>query len=143
MPQYVEAYGQTLEFPDGMSEAEMAKAIKRNALSIGKQDDRSTAGVALDKAGAVASGFNRAYLSRAGLPFNPVDAAANVQDLVKAAIGAPYIALTGKPPPDWLVLNDRASVPGSGEWIINQARKTKFVGISKLSQLVEPRLTHI
>lgn len=39
MAQYVEAYGQTLEFPDGMSDADMASAIKRQALSLSQQPD--------------------------------------------------------------------------------------------------------
>lgn len=34
MAQYVEAFGSTLEFPDGMSQDEMAAAIKRHALKI-------------------------------------------------------------------------------------------------------------
>ena len=76
----------------------------------------------MDKASALASGFNRSYLSRAGLPFNPVDAAANVLDLGKAAVGFPYTAITGKTP-DALQINPRGDVVGSGEWIINQARK--------------------
>lgn len=111
-------------------DAKHASPSAASLQKVDKQDDRSTAQMVIDKAGALASGFNRAYLSRAGLPFNPVDVAANVQDLVKAAIGAPYIAATGKYPPNWLVPNDRASVPGSGEWIINQARKTKFGRLS-------------
>jgi hypothetical protein len=81
-------------------------------------------GTLADKAGALGSGFNRAYLSRAGLPFNPVDAVANVLDLGKAAIGAPYIAITGNAPPAALQLQDRGDVVGSGQWLINQARKT-------------------
>lgn len=87
------------------------------------QEKRGLGQKILDKAGAFASGFNRAYVSRAGLPFNPVDAVANVVDLGKAAVGAPYIALSGKAPPKWLELSDRSGVVGSGEWIVNQARK--------------------
>ena len=76
----------------------------------------------MDKASALASGFNRAYLSRAGLPFNPVDTVANVLDLGKAAVGFPYTAITGRTP-DALQINSRGDVVGSGEWIVNQARK--------------------
>lgn len=40
MPQLIEAFGQTIEFPDGMSHDEIAAAIKRNALSIKPKDDK-------------------------------------------------------------------------------------------------------
>lgn len=87
---------------------------------------RTIGSMVADGASALASGFNRAYLSRAGLPFNPVDAAANALDLGKAALGTGYSAATGKVPPGFLQLNDRGDTPGSGSWIINQARKTAF-----------------
>lgn len=86
----------------------------------------SQEGSYLDKPTAFASGFNRMVLSRAGLPFNPVDAVANVLDLGKAAIGAPYIALTGREPPSALQLRPRSDVVGSGEWLVNQARQTQL-----------------
>lgn len=38
MPQYVEAYGKVLEFPDGMSQADMASAIQKNVLSLAKKE---------------------------------------------------------------------------------------------------------
>jgi len=38
MPQYVEAYGKILEFPDGMSQADMAAAIQRSALTLAKKE---------------------------------------------------------------------------------------------------------
>jgi len=84
---------------------------------------KKTAGGLIDGVSALASGFNRAYLSRAGLPFNPVDVAANVLDLGKAAIGAPITAITGKTP-DMLQLRPRGEMVGSGAWIVNQARKS-------------------
>lgn len=34
MPQYVEAFGQTIEFPDGMDQAQIAAAIRKSSLSI-------------------------------------------------------------------------------------------------------------
>ncbi len=34
MPQYVQAYGQTIEFPDGMAQADIDAAIRKNALDI-------------------------------------------------------------------------------------------------------------
>ena len=80
----------------------------------------------IDKGSAMLSGFNRVLISRAGLPFNPVDVAANAIDLGKAAIGAPYIAATGKAPPSWLEAGDRSEVPGSGAWLLKQTGKTKI-----------------
>lgn len=38
MPQYVEVYGKVLEFPDGMSQADMAAAIQKNSLSLAKKE---------------------------------------------------------------------------------------------------------
>lgn len=73
----------------------------------------------LDKANAVASGFGRGLTRLAGLP---VDAAANVRDLGKAAIGSGYIATTGKVPPDWLQIGDRSNDVGSGENLLKGAR---------------------
>lgn len=86
----------------------------------------SQEGSILDKPTAFASGFNRMVLSRAGLPFNPVDAVANAIDLGKAAIGAPYIALTGHEPPAALQLRPRSDIIGSGEWLVNQARRSQL-----------------
>lgn len=40
MAQYIEAYGQTLEFPDGMSDSDMAAAIKKSALTLAKPADK-------------------------------------------------------------------------------------------------------
>lgn len=34
MPQYVEAYGQTVEFPDGMSQDDIAAALRKSALQL-------------------------------------------------------------------------------------------------------------
>jgi len=68
-----------------------------------------------DKLNALATGFNQGLLRLAGLP---VDTVANVIDLGKAAIGAPYTAITGKPAPEMLQLRDRAEVAGSGENLI-------------------------
>lgn len=68
-----------------------------------------------DKPNAVGTGFNQGMLRLAGLP---VDTVANVIDLGKAALGAPYTAITGKPAPGMLQLRDRADVKGSGENLI-------------------------
>lgn len=74
----------------------------------------------LDAPNAMASGFNRGLTRLAGLP---VDTMANVLDLGRAAIGAPYTAITGRPVPAALQVTDRASVPGSGDWLLKQAGK--------------------
>lgn len=37
MPRYIEAYGQTIEFPDGMDDAAIEAAIKRGAMDIPRQ----------------------------------------------------------------------------------------------------------
>lgn len=76
----------------------------------------------VDTANAVGTGYLRGLTRLAALP---VDTVANVLDLGKAAIGAPYIAATGKAPPEWLQVKDRADVVGSGENVIRAASKTK------------------
>lgn len=73
-----------------------------------------------DKPNAIGTGFNQGLLRLAGLP---VDTVANVIDLGKAAIGAPYTAITGKPAPEMLQLRDRADVRGSGENLIRAMPK--------------------
>ena len=93
--------------------------------TLDKPNDRSMLRQVTDKAGAFASGFNRAYLSRAGLPFNPVDVAANVVDLGKAAVSTPLM-MAGMTPQSWMDLTPRGQVPLSGEWLVNQARKTSL-----------------
>ena len=79
-------------------------------------------GAATDIPNAIATGFNQGMLRLAGLP---MDTARNVVDLGKAALGAPYTAVTGKAAPDWLQVGDRADVPLSGANLIRNAEKTK------------------
>lgn len=75
----------------------------------------------LDAPNAVATGYNRGLAALAGLP---VDTIMNVIDLGKAAVGAPYTAITGRTP-DALAYNpDRSGIVGSRDWILRQARKT-------------------
>ena len=76
-----------------------------------------------DTGNAVGTGFMGGMARLAGLP---ADTAANVIDLGKAALGAPYIAMTGKAPPEWLQLGDRSNVTGSGDNIIKNAEQTKL-----------------
>lgn len=75
-----------------------------------------------DTANAVGTGFFRGLTRVAGLP---ADTAANVLDLGKAAIGAPYIAMTGKAPPSWLELGSRSDVTGSGDNLLKNISKTR------------------
>ena len=77
----------------------------------------------LDKGNALGTGYLRGLTRLAGLG---ADTAANVMDLGKAAIGAPYIALTGKAPPSWLEVGDRSKVVGSGDYLIDKLGKTKL-----------------
>lgn len=86
---------------------------------------------ALDAPNALASGFNRGLVRLAGAP---TDAVANVLDLGRAALGAPYIALTGKAPPEFLEIPDRSSVTGSGENLLKTLGKAKVT-----SALVNPQ----
>lgn len=74
---------------------------------------------ALAVAQAGSSGFNAGVADLAGLP---MDTAANVVDLGKAAIGSAYRGVTGASIPDWLQLEDRENVPGTSDWIKKKIR---------------------
>ena len=69
---------------------------------------------------AVGTGFFRGLTRFAGLP---ADTAVNVADLAKAAIGAPYTAVTGKAPPEWLEPFDRQGIAGTSENLLKNIRK--------------------
>lgn len=113
MPQRIDIPGQGIvEFPDGMSDADIVGAIKR--LSAPQRPDN-----AMDAGNAVGTGFFRGAVRLAGLP---VDTVANVIDLGKAAIGAPYTALTGNTPKALEPL-DRSQVVGSSEYLLNKVRQ--------------------
>ena len=74
MAQYVEAYGKTLEFPDGMSQEDMAAAIKKSSLSLSKpapEKPKETGMLANMAAGAV-----RGAGSIGATLLSPIDAAA-------------------------------------------------------------------
>lgn len=75
----------------------------------------------LDTGNAVGTGFFRGLTRLLGLP---ADTAANVLDLGKAAAGTGYIAATGKAPPRWLEVGNRADVVGSGDNMIRALSKT-------------------
>lgn len=85
------------------------------ALSDGPTEKPAPRARMTDAPNAVGTGFNQGLLRLAGLP---VDTIANVIDLGKAALGAPYTALTGKAPPEMLTVKDRADVVGSGQNLI-------------------------
>lgn len=76
----------------------------------------------LDAGNALGTGYFRGLTRLAGLP---VDTVANVLDLGKAALGAPYTAITGKAAPEWLQLKDRADVVGSGANLVRSIGGTK------------------
>lgn len=106
----------------GYSDAEILDHLKPSAQKDA-ESPKGTGSAILDGANAVGSGFMRGVTRLAGLP---VDTVANVRDLGKAAIGAPYTAITGKPAPEWLQISDRANDIGSGENLIGAARKTSI-----------------
>ena len=114
------------------------RAIERGDLSAVSDEgllalsaaDSGQESSALDAPNALASGFMRGLTRMAGAP---VDTVANVLDLGKAALGAPYTALTGKPAPEALQVRDRADVLGSGENLLRHLGKTKVT-----SALVNP-----
>lgn len=72
-----------------------------------------------DLAQAAVSGINSGGLDLLGIP---MDAASNVVDLGKAAIGSTYRGLTGNDIPQALQIEDRALVPGTSDWLKVQAR---------------------
>ncbi len=85
-------------------------------------EKKGTGSDAVDTANAVGTGYWKGMMRLLG---TPADTAANVLDLGKAALGAPYIALTGKAPPSFLEVGDRSKVVGSGDYLIKNAQKTK------------------
>lgn len=107
------------------------RAIERGDLSAVSDEgllalsaaDSGQESRALDAPNALASGFMRGLTRMAGAP---VDTVANVLDLGKAALGAPYTALTGKPAPEALQVRDRSDVVGSGENLLRTLGKNKI-----------------
>ncbi len=102
---------------------------ENSAVPAARQDQAPRAGSGsdvVDAGNAVGTGFFRGMTRLAGLP---VDTAANMLDLGKAAIGAPYIALTGKAPPEWLQVGDRSNVVGSGDNLLKNVRKSGAGGM--------------
>ena len=107
--------------PDQVTER-AAKDFAGKAITAldGGRGKPAREGSVIDAPNAVATGYNKQLLSLAGLP---VDAVANVRDLLKAGAGSAYIAATGREPPQWLQLGDRANDLGSGENLIRGTRK--------------------
>jgi hypothetical protein len=88
-------------------------------LATAKPVEAPQSPTVMDRASAALTGINRGAFTRmAGLP---VDTAANVLDLLKAAGGTAYQAVTGKPA-ESMQLTNRADVVGSGDWIEKQVR---------------------
>lgn len=83
---------------------------------------KGTGSDTIDAGNAVGTGFFRGLANLAGLPG---DTAYNLRDLGKAGLGAAYQAATGRPAPDSLQLTPRENDVGSGQWIVNQMRKTR------------------
>jgi hypothetical protein len=98
-----------VQFPDDMSPEQITHAIESDILS--QQPKPVTA---LDRANAGAAGFNQGVAGILGIP---VDFAANVLDLGKAAAGTIYSKATGNAVPSALeVDSDRSNVVGSGDY---------------------------
>lgn len=104
--------------PDGATQEQVLQ-YAQGQFGAGEPAQKSSA---LDAPNAFASGFLRGATR---LVASPVDAAANVLDLGKAALGTPFL-LAGKAPPKLLQLSDRADVPGSGENVLRAMGKNKF-----------------
>jgi hypothetical protein len=101
-----------------------APGIKPTQLpTVQPKPEAGTGSGVLDRANAFATGYWRGLTNLVGLP---VDTVQNVIDLGKAAIGAPYIALTGKVPPAALQVGDRADVVGSGANLSRAATGTNI-----------------
>lgn len=115
---------------DGARKAGYSDAEIVSHLTTPKEKGSGSAVV--DAGNAVGTGYMRGLTRLAGLP---VDTVMNVVDLGKAAIGAPYIALTGKAPPDWLTIGDRKNVVGTGENLLSGIRKA---GAGSLVDPVNP-----
>jgi hypothetical protein len=120
-PEYADLSDQQLaeglhkKFYSDMSFEDFAKKVQfapQDIASIRQPEAPPVTGV--ERAGAVAGGFNSGVAALAGIG---VDTMANMRDLGKAAIGAPYMALTGKTAPSWLQITDRAQDFGSGAYI--------------------------
>lgn len=119
------------DIPEGTTKAQLLAKLKANGYDVSGLEEAPAKPAqkesVLDAPNAIASGFNRGVVRLAGLP---VDTMANVIDLGKAAIGAPYTAITGKAAPDALQPVDRAEVIGSGDWLLKQAAKNKLTSAS-------------
>lgn len=103
-----------------LASGDMAKVSDAGLQLLAGQSPRAPS--VLDAPNALATGFFRGATRLAGLP---VDTVANVIDLGKAALGAPYTALTGKPAPEALQVRDRADIAGSGENLLRALSKNK------------------
>lgn len=131
------ANGKKFTFPEGTTPEQMGQAIDEYFSSqqptqakgidpdvpvIGAQQEQpqkpEEAGI-VDRMQAGMAGFNRGVINLAGLP---MDTAANVVDLGKAAIGSGYIAATGKPAPDALQITPREQVLLTSAWLAKQAQ---------------------
>lgn len=118
MPQIIDVPGQgRVEFPDGMSDADIVSAIQKLAPP---DQPVKPAPRATDALSAIGTGANQGMLRLLGLAG---DTAYNVRDLGKAALGSAWLA-AGKTPPKMLEVGDRSNDALSGDWLIKQARKT-------------------
>lgn len=110
--------------PDGTTKADLVAKLQRNGMSVPQEWMAPQKPVQQeswsDAPNAVGTGFWRGATRLLGLP---VDTATNVLELGKAAIGAPYTAITGKPAPEFLQpIEDRSNIIGSGDNLLRAVR---------------------
>ena len=106
---------------DAGYDPEIFAAPKKSEEKIPMKAYKGSGSDLIDGGNAVGTGYFKNMTALAGLP---VDTIANIIDLGKAAIGAPYTAITGKPAPEMLQIGDRSKVTGSGANILANVRKT-------------------
>lgn len=111
--------------PDGTTKAQIREKLKANGYDVSKLDaapkpaESGPTGF-VGGGNAVGTGYFRGLGHLAGLP---VDTVMNVVDLAKAAVGAPYQAITGKAAPEWTMPSDRSKIIGTGQNILDMVRK--------------------
>jgi len=121
MPQIIEVPGQgQVEFPDGMSDAEIVKAIKKNSMSPMKAKPKSPSN---PKSLPVNAGMANFAASVLGIPGDTAQNVVNLSRAVQGSIAGAVGATDWMPP---LVEN----MPGSSEWIKQKMRESGIPGIN-------------
>lgn len=110
----------TITGPDNATPDQLRTAAQA-AFKVKQSAPAQPAGESIPlAANAVGTGYFRGLTRLAGLP---VDTVMNVVDLAKAAVGAPYQAITGKSAPEWTMPSDRSKIIGTGDNLLSMIRK--------------------